>query len=72
MGAVRASAAAALSLPPRVKRAVGRVASEASRVGGYSSFFVRTVRVSHKRPPPLTPPRHSLREWGEGNYERCV
>src|SRR5690348_8068131 len=22
-----------------------------------------------KRPPPLTPPRHSLREWGEGNLE---
>jgi len=26
----------------------------------------------HKRPPPLTPPHHSLREWGEGNLEACA
>jgi hypothetical protein len=46
----------------------GRVASEASRVGG--SFF--TLGAQKKRPPPLTPPHHSLREWGEGNPAACA
>jgi pimeloyl-ACP methyl ester carboxylesterase len=27
----------------------------------------RACRGRTKRPPPLTPPRHSLREWGEGH-----
>src|ERR1051326_8580189 len=27
---------------------------------------------SSESPPPLTPPRHSLREWGEGNREVCA
>src|SRR6202043_1201735 len=34
---------------------------------GGGSFF--PVGASKKSPPPLTPPRHSLREWGEGNPE---
>jgi hypothetical protein len=42
------------------------VASEASRVGGLS-LFARLACGEEKSPPPLTPPRHSLREWGEGN-----
>jgi|GEM_PF-3159614 len=74
------------SLPPFAKRMVGRVASEASRVGGtrrqttddgewireahLSSFVLR--RPSSDCPPPLTPPHHSLREWGEGNLEACA
>ena len=36
-------------------------AAKAGRVGG----FLRAA--NEKRPLPLTPPRHSLREWGEGN-----
>jgi Protein of unknown function (DUF2877) len=59
------------SLPPRAKRAAGRVASEASRVGGLS-LLARLACTEHKRPPPLTPPRHSLREWGEGNLNACA
>src|SRR5262245_36575884 len=59
------------SLPPRAKRVVGRVASEASRVGGPSCLLGPRGR-EQKRPPPLTPPRHSLREWGEGNPEICA
>jgi len=47
------------------------VASEASRVGGFS-LFAHSAGAAHKRPPPLTPPRHSLREWGEGNFEPCA
>jgi hypothetical protein len=46
---------------------MGRVASEASRVGGQVS-----LGICLKRPPPLTPPHHSLREWGEGNLEACA
>jgi hypothetical protein len=53
------------------KRAVGRVASEASRVGGLS-LFACAARVDEQRPPPLTPPRHSLREWGEGDPTACA
>src|SRR5882672_655088 len=40
-----------------------RVASEASRVGGLHLLRARGC------PPPLTPPRHSLRSRGEGNGE---
>jgi Protein of unknown function (DUF2877) len=54
------------SLPPRAKRAVGRVASEGL------SLSAGPARAEHKRPPPLTPPRHSLRERGEGNLEACA
>jgi Protein of unknown function (DUF2877) len=44
------------------------VASEASRVGGLP-LFAPPARAERKLPPPLTPPRHSLCEWGEGNLE---
>ena len=59
------------SLPPRAKRAAGRVASVASRVGGPSSY-AQPACAEHKRPPPLTPPRHSLREGEEGNLGACA
>src|ERR1700747_190571 len=49
-----------LSLPPRAKRTVGRVASEASRVGGL--FLLGHLK---KPPPPApSPPRFAR---GEGN-----
>src|SRR5262249_32473453 len=38
---------------------------------GALSLFAPPVRTGHK-PPPLTPPRHSLREWGEGNLNTCA
>src|SRR5262249_2193112 len=44
----------------------GRVASEASGVGGFS-YSPGPAFAEQKRPPSLPPPRHSLREWGEGN-----
>ena len=47
------------------------MASEASRVGGLS-LFAGPARAEARRPPPLTPPRHSLREWGEGNPTACA
>ena len=59
-----------LSLPPRAQRAVGRVASVASRVGSLR-LFAPPAKPEHKRPPPLTPPHHSLGEWGEGNRNIC-
>jgi len=40
------------------------VASEASRVGGLHLLYARGC------PPPLTPPRQSLRSRGEGNRKR--
>src|SRR6267142_2807121 len=43
-----------------------RVASEASRVGGLHLLRARGC------PPPLTPPRHSLRSRGGGNGEEAV
>jgi len=35
--------------------------------GGSFHYLMGPACAEHKRPPPLTPPRHSLREWGEGN-----
>jgi hypothetical protein len=68
------------SLPLRAKRAAGRVASEASRVGGFL-YFVRLVALKRRAPPLLTPPRHAPRggrgtqtpvhaapQAGRGNY----
>ena len=39
-----------------------------ARLGG-AGWGVFECDATKKRPPPLTPPRHSLREWGEGNRE---
>ena len=44
---------------------------ERSEPGGGSFLFATDVRW-RKRPPPLTPPHHSLREWGEGNPTACA
>src|SRR5262249_36438069 len=40
---------------------VGRVASEASRVGALFYWIARTANPARKRPPPLTPPHHASR-----------
>jgi hypothetical protein len=37
-----------------------------------SILLLIPTRAQMKSPPPLTPPRHSLREWGEGNLETCA
>src|ERR1043166_5186615 len=50
--------------PPRAKRAAGRGASEASRVGGL--FSAPLTCVARKKPPPPTPPPPRF-AWGEGN-----
>src|ERR1051325_2045964 len=51
----------ARSLPPRAQRAAGGVDARAARgrVGGLL-FLARRASAVCKRPPPLTPPRHSL------------
>src|SRR5580700_9989051 len=36
---------------------------------GWGHFLFCAER---NRPPPLPPPRHSLREWGKGNLQRCT
>jgi hypothetical protein len=53
---------AAGSNPPPAKRWGGwRFAQAKRRVGGHFEF------ANASFPPPPTPPRHSLREWGEGS-----
>ena len=59
------------SLPPRAERAAGRVASEASRVGGTSLLFAPSVELQEPPTPDASPPRFAR---GEGNLEAsaCV
>jgi precorrin-3B synthase len=51
------------TLPPVGGEGRPHERSECGRGGG-AKAWARDVRNG---PPPLTPPRHSLREWGEGN-----
>src|SRR5690242_20554024 len=72
----------ACSIPPPASEASGGEGGERSEPGGGCSSNQRSVIGNQTqieimitdswslipvRPPPLTPPRHSLREWGEGN-----
>jgi len=57
------------SLPPFAKRMAGRVASEASRVGGLSFLFAPSNAFQEPPTPDPSPPRFA---WGEGNPEACA
>src|SRR5215471_15638917 len=50
--------------PPPASGASGGEGGERSEPGGGSFFnLLGGSCTEHKHPPPLTPPRHSLREW---------
>jgi hypothetical protein len=60
------------SFPPPASEASGGEGGERSEPGGGSLFISSAGFAENKGPPPLTPSRHSLREWGEGNPEACA
>src|ERR1043166_2693828 len=52
--------------PSPGERSERRGGGRAERAGGGGFLYLLDRRMEHK---PVTPPRHSLREWGEGNRE---